>query len=224
MVRPPRRNSIRSINRVRFAYPVMLDVTDRLVVIIGGGAVAARKAQVVLECGATRVRVVAPNVRADMPRQVERIDGMYEPRHLDGAGMVFAATDSPAVNEQIVRDARERGVLVNRADRADDADAGDFVTPARFQDGEVVVTVTAGSAALAVAIRDDLARRLDRRHVKMAHAMQTLRPLVRDRALADRRGAILRDLASDEAIAALDQAGERGLRDWIARKYPELKL
>jgi siroheme synthase-like protein len=200
---------------------MMLDVTDRLVVIIGGGAVAVRKAQGVLECGATRVRVVAPNARADMPSQVERVDAVYEARHLDGAGLVFAATDSPVVNEQVVRDARERGVLVNRAD---DADGGDFVTPARFQEGEVVLTVSAGSAALAVAIRDDLAPHLDRRHVNMAHAMQTLRPLVRDRAPADRRGAILRDLASDEAIAALDQAGERGLRDWIARKYPELKL
>ena len=37
---------------MRFAYPLMLDVSDRLIVIIGGGAVAARKAATLLECGA----------------------------------------------------------------------------------------------------------------------------------------------------------------------------
>jgi siroheme synthase-like protein len=206
---------------VRFAYPVMLDVTDRLVVIIGGGAVAMRKVKTLLEAGATRVRVVAPRMQSDMPMQVERIDGGYEPHYLDGAGLVFAATDSPAVNEQIVRDARARGVLVSRAD---DADEGDFVTPARFQEGEVVVSVVAGSPALAVAIRNDLAQKLDPRHMKMAHAMQTLRPLIRDHVPADRRGAILRDLASDEAIEVVARGDEAALRSWIAGKYPELKL
>ncbi len=207
---------------MRFAYPVMLDVTDRLVVIIGGGAVAVRKASGVIESGATRVRVVAPRVRADMPRGVERIGMAYEPHHLEGAGLVFAATDSPAVNEQVVRDARARGVLVCRAD---DADAGDFVTPARFREGEVVVSVTAGSPALAVAIRNELIQRMDRGHMKMAHAMQTLRPRIRDSGLSsEQRAELFRDLAAAEAMAVIEKGGEAALWEWIRAKHPELKL
>ena len=147
---------------------MMLDVTGRTVVIIGGGAVAARKAAGVMEAGAARVRVVAPQIGADV-RATERVAESYETRHLDGASLAFAATDSPEVNNRVVRDARARGILVNRADEGGDgAEPADFVTPAKFQEGEVIVTVSAGSAALAVAIRNDLARRIDRRHLKMA--------------------------------------------------------
>lgn len=200
----------------------MLDVTERLVVIVGGGAVAARKASGVLECGARRVRVVAPSVESGMPANVERVEAAYEPRHLAGAGLVFAATDSPAVNQQVVRDARERGVLVCRVD---DADEGDFVTPARFREGEVTVTVSAGSPALAVAIRDDLIQRMDRGHMKMAHAMQTLRPLIRASGLSDqRRAEIFRDLAAPEVMTVIEHGGEAALWNWIRERYPELKL
>jgi len=212
---------------VAFAYPLMLDVTHRLAVIIGGGAVAARKAAGLIEAGATRVRVVAPTFAPNVPERVERVTAAYEARHLDGAQLVFAATDSPAVNEQVVRDAHARGLLVNRIDDgggSGDA-AGDFVVPARFKEGEVIVGVSAGSAALAVAIRDDLARRIDPRHLKMADAMRQLRPLIRDGgADAGARRAAFRDLATDEAMAALDAGGVDGLRCWIAGRHPELKL
>jgi siroheme synthase (precorrin-2 oxidase/ferrochelatase) len=97
--------------------------------------------------------------------------------------------------------------------------------PARFAEGEVIVSVTAGSAALAVTIRNDLARRLDKRHAKMAHAMQTLRPAIRDSGLeSERRAAVFRDLASDEAIATMDTGGIEQLRRWIVVRHPGLKL
>jgi siroheme synthase-like protein len=201
----------------------MLDVADRTIVIVGGGAVAARKAATLLECGATRVRVVAPSCVSQMPAKVQHIAESYEPRHLDGAQLIFAATDSAQTNTQVVRDAQSLGVMVNRVD--DGEPGGDFVVPARFQEGEVIVSVTAGSAALAAAIRNDLARRLDRRHAKMAQAMQTLRPAIRDSGLgSERRTAVFRDLASDEAIATIDSGGIDELRRWIVSRHPDLKI
>src|SRR5207302_912165 len=102
---------------------------------------------------------------------------------------------------------------------------GDFITPARFQEGEVIVTATAGSPALAVAIRDDLTRRMDGRFTKMAHAMQTLRPLIRDSDLdSQKRAAVFRELASPEALDALAAGGMDRLRQWISARYPDLKL
>jgi siroheme synthase-like protein len=199
----------------------MLDVTERPIVIVGGGAVAARKSRALIDCGATRIRVVAPQIRDEIAGLVERIRESYEPRHLDGASLVFAATDSPAVNAQVVGDARQRGILVNRADDAEPG--GDFVTPARFHHGEVVIGVSAGSPALAAAIRDDVTRQLDWRRMKMAVAMLSLRPWVISRMPADRRAQAFRELADDEAIDLLDRGGEEALRDWMMRKYPELK-
>ena len=98
------------------AYPLMLDVTGRLVVIVGGGPVAVRKVKGLLDAGATRVRVVAPECHASMPAGVERVVAAYDAPHLDGASLVFASTDSADVNDRVARDAAERGIWVNRSD------------------------------------------------------------------------------------------------------------
>jgi siroheme synthase-like protein len=202
----------------------MLDVSDRLVVIVGGGAVAVRKCKGLLDAGATRVRVVSPAFHDEMPQAsgVERVYGAYEPAHLDGAALVFAVTNLPKVNERVSRDARERGIWVNRSD---EGDQGDFATPAKLADGDVIVTVSAGSAALSAAIRDDLASKLDRRYVKLAEAMKTLRPAVRSSVGEEHaRAAIFRDLASKDALDVVDVRGVQGLRDWIHARHPALRI
>ncbi len=210
---------------MRHLYPLMLDVTERLVVIIGGGAVAVRKAKGLIAAGATRVRCVAPIFHADLPTQVERIPADYEPHHLHGATLVFAATDSPQVNEQVVRDARQRGALVNRAD-VDEDDPCDFTTPALWREGAVTITVSAGgSPALAAAIRDHLAANLDPLHLRMARAMQSLRPLVRRSPMSPmQRREFWRQLAGPDAVNILAQRGENGLLDWIKTNWPESEM
>src|SRR5947207_14906635 len=129
---------------MRLTYPIMLDLTNRQIVIIGGGAVAARKASGVIAAGATRVRVISTDFCKAMPDRIERISEAYSPPHLDEADLVFAATNNTAVNEQIVQDARARKILVCRADN-DDEQPGDFVTPALFRDRPITVTVSAQS-------------------------------------------------------------------------------
>lgn len=202
----------------------MLDVTDRLVVIVGGGPVAARKAAGAIEAGATRVRCVSPAFDPAMPRSVERVEERYESRHLDGAGLAFAATDLPAVNDAVVRDARARGILVSRADAAgDEAERGDFTTPARFNESGVVVGVSAGSAALAVLIRDGLARQWDPRWSQMAEAMRALRPMILERkdVHARQRQQMFRELATPEALDVLAAQGVDGLKTWLAGRFPD---
>jgi siroheme synthase-like protein len=200
---------------------MMLDVTDRLVVIVGGGAVAARKARGLLEAGATRVRCVSPTFDPRVPDVVERVAEAYDARHLDGAGLVFAATDLAAVNDAVVRDARARGVLVNRAD-FDEDQPGDFAVPAKLREGPVVVGVaTGGSPALAVLVRDGLRERWDPRWSRMAEMMLGLR-----RSLIERldnpqlRRDALRDLATDDALNVLDTGGAEAVIQWLLSRHP----
>jgi siroheme synthase-like protein len=202
---------------------MLLDVTDRLVVIVGGGRVAVRKAVGLVSAGATRVRCVAPELSRELPASVEQVAEGYVDRHLNGAGLVFAATDRKDVNDAVARDARRRGILCNRAD-VDDAEPGDFSTPAKHEAGAVIVTVSAGSPALAAIIRDDLAHKLDRRHVSMADAMLLLRPEIRASRLEPaQRAQAFRDLATTDAINVLDAGGIQALRTWMNDRYPELK-
>jgi precorrin-2 dehydrogenase/sirohydrochlorin ferrochelatase len=206
-----------------FTYPLMLDVSTRPAVIVGGGAVAARKARGLLDAGATAVTVVSPTFHPDLPAGVARVAERYEPRHLDAAaagGLVFAATDSRAVNDAVVRDAAARGLLVNRAD-ADDADPGDFATPAQLRRGAVTVTVSAGSPALAAVVRDGLADRWDDRWSAMADVMRALRPRVvgHPGLTPARRAEVFRALATAEAMDAAAAAGTDGVVAWLAEQF-----
>lgn len=204
-------------------YPILVDVAKRRIVIVGGGKVAARKARGLIEAGADSIFVISPQFVADFPVAVHKVAEAYEPRHLDGALLVFAATNKADVNSQIVRDCHERNILVNRAD-VDDEMPGDFVTPAKYQENSVMVTVSAASAALAASIRDALQRRWDPKWSKMADAMQMLRPWIRSQSHLPQsaRAAVFKDLATPEAMDVLDRAGPDALRAWLKAKHPEL--
>jgi precorrin-2 dehydrogenase / sirohydrochlorin ferrochelatase len=203
---------------VAYGYPLMLDVSGRRILIVGGGAVAARKAGGLIEAGAGRVRVVAMEFRAGFPEGVEQVHRAYEWSDLKDADLVFAATDSARINDEVVRDARDRNIWVCRADGSEN-DAGDFVTPAKFESGAITVTVSAGSAALSAMVRDGLAERFDPAWGEMAEAMKQLRPFIKS-TVSDpaRRSDLLRGLASATAIAVLKDGGVEGLKTWISQQ------
>jgi len=207
---------------VRPKYPMLLDVRDRPIVIIGGGTVAARKAAGLIAAGATDVRVVAPEFRCEFDRTVRRVAEPYRPAHLDDAALVFAATDSAEVNQAVVRDAHDRGLLVCRADSDDDA-PGDFVTPATAWRGPVQVTVSAGSAALSALVRDELLERWDDGWTRLAEAMEVIRPGVLASPGIDgaARKAIFRSLATREAVEIARSGGAEALMRWLDGRHSE---
>jgi len=195
----------------------MLDLSGRLVVIIGGGAVAARKARGVVDAGASKVRVVAPVISDEVPASAERVREVYHRRFLEGAGLVFAATDRADVNRAVVEDARAMGLWANRAD-ADEEGASDFSTPAIMKSGGLVIAVSAGgSPALAAKVRDVLKPKLQPKWGEMAEAMKVLRPKV----LAagwdiETRRSVFRMLAEDEAMELLKGGGVEAVWAWVA--------
>jgi siroheme synthase-like protein len=202
----------------------MLDVSERLAVVVGGGPVAARKARGLIEAGCGRIRVVAPRFTGEFPTGIEKIVEAYQAKHLDGAGIVFAATDSAFVNEAVVTDAKKLNVLCTRAD-IEDENVGDFSNPAVYRAGPVVISVSAGgSPTLAVGIRDQVAGALDPTMVKMAEAMQALRPMILGSRLGmQERRNLFRSLAGEEAIEILSRGGLNALKLWIGERYPVLR-
>ena len=123
--------------------------------VVGGGGVAARKARGLLE-SAARVVVISPDVRFEiLEMDVEVHHRPYAPGDLAGASLAFAATDSRGVNAAVAREARERGVPVNVADRPAE---GDFALPSVLRRGGLQVAVSTGGASptLARRVRDSL--------------------------------------------------------------------
>jgi precorrin-2 dehydrogenase/sirohydrochlorin ferrochelatase len=205
------------------AYPIFLDVSRRRMVIVGGGAVAARKASGLLAAGGKAIKAIAPKFVRDFPREVEKITAGFAPVHLDGAEMVFAATDSTAVNDAVAAEARRRGIWLHRADGEED-DPGDFITPAVLRCGPITVAVSAsGSPALAAGLRDALAGSVTNDWVELAEALKQLRPRIKASGLPiARRGEILRSAASTEAAAALAEGGMAGLNSWLRKRFADL--
>jgi len=122
-------------------YPVEIDLRDRLVVVVGGGAVALRRARALVESGA-RVLVVAQELLgefAELPVTVCR--RRYRAGDLTGAWLAHAATDDPAVNATVAADAERARIWCVRAD---DGRASAARMPAVTRHGDVTVAVTAG--------------------------------------------------------------------------------
>lgn len=181
-------------------YPVMLEGSSLTAVIIGGGAVATRKASALVDAGA-HLRVVAPAVTPEIEqlgngRGVEIIRERYAKSHLGDAQFVIAATNDPALNEQIAEDAKALGRLVNVASAPA---AGNCITPAVHRAGDVVVAVAAGGVPSAAArIRDELARKLDHRYASAVKELSSLRRSLIDRDERDRWSSATAALLTDD--------------------------
>jgi siroheme synthase-like protein len=136
-------------------YPIFLDLSDRRCVVVGGGEVANRKARKLLQARA-RVVVISPEVGAELESvAVEVHRRPYSVGDLEGAYLAFAATDSREVNAAVAREAKERGIPVNVADRPSE---GDFALPSTLRRGGLQVAVSTGGASptLARKIKDEL--------------------------------------------------------------------
>src|SRR5436305_12516106 len=122
-------------------YPVFLDLQDRPVLVVGAGKVALRKTKGLLDAGA-RVTVVAPESLPEFDHLPLRlVRRRFRAGDLEGALLVFAATDDRRVNHRIRLAAQSRGVLANIADSAADCD---FIVPARVQRGDVQIAISTG--------------------------------------------------------------------------------
>jgi uroporphyrin-III C-methyltransferase/precorrin-2 dehydrogenase/sirohydrochlorin ferrochelatase len=143
-------------------YPVSLEVKDRRVLVVGGGGVALRKVQGLVEEGA-RVTVVAPEVVEPLAEMAEHGKIDLEIRRYDadaGAGwaLVFAATDDREINAGVFRDAENAGVWCNVAD---DPELCSFHLPARVRRGPLQLAI--GSAGEAPFVVRRLRQLLERR-------------------------------------------------------------
>ena len=158
--------------------PLLLDLGGLPVVAVGGGRIAERRVLLLLR-GGSRVRLVAPAATPRLRSLARRgtIDWRprsFRPGDLRGARLVIAATDRPGVNAAVAREARRRGLFVNRVD---DAAGGSLMFPAMLARGPLMIAVTTSgeSPVLARGLRDDLGRRYGAAHGAYVRLIGTIR-------------------------------------------------
>jgi precorrin-2 dehydrogenase/sirohydrochlorin ferrochelatase len=195
-------------------YPVSLDLTDKRCVIVGGGAVAERKAERLIACGA-QVTVVSRTLTPLMEDKkkanaIQHIDHDYERQTLDGAFMVIGATDRDDVNAQVSKDALSLGMLVNIVD---DPDRCNFILPSLVQQGDLSIAVSTGgkSPALARKIREDLQRQYGPEYKSLLAIMGSLRKkIIAQGHATEANKAVFEALVRSDILQAI-RDGNRGL-------------
>ena len=143
-------------------YPAYLDLRERPCVVIGGGAVAERKALALLEAGAS-VTIISPALTSKLHElsesgKITHLHKQYEEKDLSGEFLVIAATDSAEVNTLVASACRKKHVLVNVATTPEEST---FIVPSVVERGDLVIAISTSGAspALAKKIRQDIEQR-----------------------------------------------------------------
>jgi precorrin-2 dehydrogenase/sirohydrochlorin ferrochelatase len=150
-------------------YPILVDLQGKNALVVGGGKVAQRKIETLLEHGAT-VQVVA----RDLTEELERLRTGKRIEFLGFEFLVIAATDDASLNRRVSQAAQHRGLLVNAVDQPADCN---FIVPSVLSRGDLLIAVsTSGkSPAFARKVRVELEQHFGEEYGFFLNLMGNLR-------------------------------------------------
>ncbi len=123
-------------------FPIFADLRDQPCLVVGGGAVAARKVDRLLEASA-RITVNAPELCAELcaraaSGQIRHVRGEFDPSLVDASLLIIAATSDEGINRRVAAAAARSRRLCNVVD---DGDLSTCVVPAVVDRSPVVVAI-----------------------------------------------------------------------------------
>ena len=180
--------------------PVALNLNQVPVLIVGGGAVAARKATTFLGCGA-QVSGIAPRFCENWPTDAPQMTRAFATGDCTGFGLVIAATDDRAVNRTVCQEADDLGIWYNDVS---DPEGSMFLTSAVLRRGPISLGINTGglSPVLAGHLRDAAAAAIGPEYERLIE-------LVSDCAIElQHRGEFWRRLLASDVLENLRQGRE----------------
>ncbi len=135
-------------------YPLFANLSDRPCLVVGGGAVAARKLALLRRAGA-RVTVVSPRLDEELAvgaaaGEIRWVARRFRAADVNGQRIAIAATADESVNAKVAQAARARGCWVNVVDRPQ---LSDFISPALVDRAPLLVAISTGGAMPVLARR-----------------------------------------------------------------------
>jgi len=184
-------------------YPAFIRLAGRRAVVVGGGAVAERKALTLLEAGAD-VAVVSPGLTPGLGKLAEagriaHVRRDYRAGDLKDAAVAVAATDDPETNLEAAREAGTLGILFNCASPPG---AGNFIVPSSIERGGLTVAISTGGTcpALSKKLRIEIESFLGREYGPLLAFLDEARALIKERVPDQaRRAEILSALVESDA-------------------------
>ncbi|MFC2130442.1 bifunctional precorrin-2 dehydrogenase/sirohydrochlorin ferrochelatase [Bacteroidota bacterium] len=141
-------------------FPVLIDLNSFKALVIGGGKIATRKVNNLLEFKGL-ITVLAPNFSEGIKsladnQRITLIQKKYEQGDIDNYKIVFCATGDPIADEEIYEECRQKGILLNVADVPE---LCNFIMPATIKRG--ALTVSIGSQGKAPFLVRETRKKLD---------------------------------------------------------------
>ncbi|WP_296559200.1 bifunctional precorrin-2 dehydrogenase/sirohydrochlorin ferrochelatase [uncultured Acetobacterium sp.] len=160
--------------------PLLFNLKNKKVLVVGGGKVAARRIITLLENGA-QVVAVSPDFSEGLIKtennRLTLIDSGYHIDQLTDIDLAVAATDNRELNQQIRMDCLSQKIWCNRVDDPDDSD---FIFPSVIRRGDLTLSVCTEGASpfLTKRIADELADRYDESYTEKTALLRLLRQAV----------------------------------------------
>ncbi len=122
--------------------PISVNITDKKILIIGGGKVGYHKA-VILNRFISKATVISSEFHEGFNSlPFECIKKEYEKKDLYNAFLVYVCTGSRLLNYRIKKDAEQLGILTSVCD---DSELCDFISPAIFKDNHITIAVSSNA-------------------------------------------------------------------------------
>ena len=138
-------------------FPVFLKLDQLTMLIVGGGYVGMEKLGAVLQNAPNaNIKLVATVISDEIKEltkefpKVLLIEKPYEATDIDGADIVIAAVNDRTVSEQVSMDAKQKGKLVNAADKPE---LCDFYLGSIVQKGSLKIAISTNGKSPTVAKR-----------------------------------------------------------------------
>lgn len=210
--------------------PIFVDVRKSTCLVVGGGDIAARKANLLCQAQ-TNVTVISPVVSDAMTvlidgGSVNWLQATFSTDIEMPYRLVIAATDDETVNEQVYHYAKAHKILVNVADKPQ---LCDFILPSILDRSPIVVAVSSGgeSPILARQLRTRLETLIPPSYGRLAKMVGRYRNAVKEKlpTLKMRRRfweSVLQGPIADHVLAGREQLGEQALQTAIKDSRDEV--
>jgi siroheme synthase-like protein len=203
-------------------YPIFLNLTNELSVVVGGGAIAEGKVTALLEADA-KVQVIAPEVTPALQELAENGTITWEQRtyldgDLTGAAIAISATDDPEVNHRVWDEAKRRGILINVVD---DVPYCNFIAPAIVRRGDITLAISTNGKmpALAAHMRREMDKSFGDEYLRLLDLTAPLRVELNAKHLPyTTRQQLWRKLFEETELIPLLRQGEDTAAEKLARE------
>ncbi|HZC46701.1 MAG TPA: bifunctional precorrin-2 dehydrogenase/sirohydrochlorin ferrochelatase [Candidatus Acidoferrum sp.] len=197
--------------------PIFLDVAGRDCVVVGGGEVATRKVESLLEAGA-HVTVVSRQLSPSMAAIVAgglviHVARDYQRGDIRGSVLAYAATDDPKLHRELAAEARALGIPINVVDVPE---LCTFIAPAVVKRGalQIALSTSGASPAFAARLRRELEAQFGAEYALTLEVLRAARrrlhadeidPAERTRRLRELANSALPDAIARGDVLAVEQ-------------------